>query len=390
MTAKRSYRTVLSLILTVILCISMSGCTAAPTTPTQRTTAPPLVTTTQKTTAPTVATPTVSREQAEEVTISLTEPPTPGADLPPVTDSAILEAEDTNPKPTGTPEIPAAAKDFGMTKLAFADEFDSYDTIDFSGEGKPGYNWYVDRPYGGVTLTKDEIIIEDGVMTFAPKTCPASIGLPTFSAKGKTGYAMHFGYAEARIRFSVEELTLRSEGRNGWPAFWGVSVVDVIGEKWDRVGELDILEAYELDFTDPHSDVIYTGTLHDHVKLESGKQQIATNSTNATGALGIKDYLDNEWHTYAALWTENYIAWYLDGVLMHSVRFSEDTYPVYYYRDIEDPLMWNEAMNTALQGHTWVGAHSIMNVDHMALFLGAHETWPIEVDWVRVWEYEDQ
>ncbi len=32
---------------------------------------------------------------------------------------------------------------------------------------------------------------------------------------------------------------------------------------------------------------------------------------------------------------------------------------------------------------------SVVNVHHMALFLGAHETWLIEVDWVRVWEYED-
>lgn len=376
-------RRALALVLvTFMMCGVMSGCGEAPTGTTT-------TTSTVATTKPTVATPSVTPEEAEEVTICMTDPPTPGSN-PPVTDSAMLKVEDTNPTPTGTPEIPAAAEDFGMTKLAFADEFESYDTIDFSGEGKPGYNWYVDRPYGGVTLTKDEIVLEDGVMTFAPKTCPASIGLPTFSAKGKTGYTMNYGYAEARIRFSVDEITLRSEGRNGWPAFWGVSVVDVVGEKWNRVGELDILEAYELNANDPHSDVIYTGTLHDHLKLESGKQQIATNMTNATGALGLRDYLDNEWHTYAALWTENYIAWYLDGELMHSVRFSEEAYPVYYYRDIEEPLLWNEAMNAALQGHTWVGAHSIMNVDHMVLFLGAHETWPIEVDWVRVWEYEDQ
>ncbi len=332
-------------------------------------------TTTQNTTKTTVVS-----------TDSVTPAPIP-ADLPSVTESALLTQANTNPIPTSTADIPEAAKAFGMTKLAFADEFDSYDTIDFSGEGKAGYNWYVDRPYKGVTLTKDEITIKDGVMTFAPKTCPSSIGLPTFSAKGKTGYTMHFGYAEARIRFNTETISLRSEtGRNGWPSFWGVSVVDVAGEKWDRVGELDILEAHQMDANDPHSDVIYTGTLHDHVKLEDGSQQIATNLINATGAMDIHDNLDSEWHTYAALWTEGYIAWYLDGTLMHSVRFAENEYPTHYYRDIEDPLFWNEAENKSLQGRTWPGAQTIMNVDHMVLFLGAHETWPIEVDWVRVWE----
>ncbi len=386
MLSQKMYRkSVAAVLVAVLLCVLLGGC-GGETVSTKPSTTVTVATTTTTTR---VTMPTLSPEEAEEWTIATGEPPT-SADLPPVTESALLTQPDTNPKPTATPEIPEAAKQFGMTKLAFSDDFDSYDTIDFSGEGKPGYNWYVDRPYKGVTLTKDEIILEDGIMTFAPKTCPASIGLPTFSANGKTGYTMHFGYAEARIRFSVDEVAPRSEGRNGWPSFWGVSVVAVVGEKWDRVGELGILEAFELEQNNPQSDVIYTGTLHDHVKLEDGTQQIATNSINATGAFDIKDYLDNEWHTYAALWSENYIAWYLDGVMMHAVQFSENSYPVYYYRDTADgPILWNELQNSALQGKTWVGAHSIMNEDHMVLFLGAHETWPIEVDWVRVWEYED-
>lgn len=372
-------------LIAAILCVSLGGCGSSSS---GNTTAATTAATTVKSTVPTVATPSITPEEAEAVTISLTEAPTPGSGLPSITESAMLTKENTNPTPTATPEIPQAARDFGMTKLAFSDDFDSADTVDFSGEGKPGYNWYADRPYGGTTLTEDEIIIEDGILTFAPETCASAIGMSTFSATGKNGYTMHYGYAEARMRFSVEDLTLTSEGRNGIPAFWGVSVVDVVGEKWDRVGELDILEAYMLDADDPNSDVIYTGTLHDHVKLESGKQQIATNLTNATGAFG-KDYLDDDWHTYAALWTENYIAWYMDGELMHSVRFSEDAYPAYYYRDIDEPLMWDETTNTSLSGRTWVGAQSIMNDDAMVLFLGAHVTWPIEVDWVRVWEYED-
>ncbi len=376
------------LLAAVVLCASLGGCAAAPTDKNGETTTTAATTTTTTR----VTMPTISKEYAESVTLALGEAPPMNTGLPAVTDSDILKQANTNPTPNAEGvDIPQAALDFGMTKLAFADDFDSYDTIDFSGEGKEGYNWYVDRPYKGVTLTREEIVIEDGVMTFAPKTCPSSIGLPTFSANGKTGYTMNFGYAEARIRFSVEDLSLRSEGRNGWPSFWGVSVVDVVGEKWDRVGELDILEAHQMEADNPNSDVIYTGTLHDHVKLEDGSQQIATNATNATGAMEIKDYLDNEWHTYAALWTENYIAWYLDGELMHSVRFSEDNYPVYYYRDSADDeaLVWNEVDTPALKGRTWVGAHSIMNVDHMVLFLGAHETWPIDVDWVRVWEYEE-
>ena len=350
------------LLAAVLLCVSLGGCAEG-----------------GSTTGTTVTLPTSTNSD--------TAAPVPNAGLPSVTESALLKQANTNPTPAQTAEVPAAAQAAGMTTLAFADDFDSYDTFDFSGEGKPGYNWYADRPYKGVTLTKEEITLNDGVMTFAPKTCPSSIGLPTFSAKGKTGYTMQFGYAEARMRFSTEEISLHSEtGRNGWPSFWGVSVVDVAGEKWNRVGELDILEAHQVDGNDPYSDVIYTGTLHDHVKLEDGTQQIGTNLVNATGAMGLQDTIDSEWHTYAALWTEGYIAWYLDGELMHSVRFAEGQYPAHYYRDIEEPLYWDEEANPQWKGRTWPGAQTIMNTDAMVLFLGAHETWPIEVDWVRVWE----
>ena len=139
-------------------------------------------------------------------------------------------------------------------------------------------------------------------------------------------------------------------------------------------------------------DIIYTGTMHDWWRIggvdENGKPNTiyACNSVNSCGYLDQFTYLDNEWHTYAALWTEGYIAWYLDGMLMHSVRFSEGECPTHYYRDIEDPLFWNEDSDPSLKGRTWPGAQTIMNVDHMVLFLGAHETWPIDVDWVRVWE----
>ena len=44
--------------------------------------------------------------------------------------------------------IPAAAAAAGYTRLAFSDDFDNLNTIDLKGEGKPGFNWYIDRPNG--------------------------------------------------------------------------------------------------------------------------------------------------------------------------------------------------------------------------------------------------
>jgi beta-glucanase (GH16 family) len=214
----------------------------------------------------------------------------------------------------------------------------------------------------------------------------------SYSKKGRTGFLMTQGYAEAHIR-----VDLPVDSYNGWPSFWGMEKKDMMGEFWVNCGELDILE-----MVDPKGkgrsgeagkDIIYTGTLHEHKRTfdENGEEirkqrQFASSSVIASGYMDNFDYIDDQWHTYAALWTEGYIAWYLDGELMHSVKFAENEYPTFYYRDIEEPLIWDEEAEPHLKGRTWEGAHSIMNTDSMVLFLGAHETWPIEVDWVRVWE----
>ena len=41
--------------------------------------------------------------------------------------------------------------------------------------------------------------MRDSVLYFKPIQCGAAIGLGSYSKKGKTGFTMHYGYAEARI-----------------------------------------------------------------------------------------------------------------------------------------------------------------------------------------------
>ena len=278
--------------------------------------------------------------------------------------------------------IPAAADAAGMTKLVFADDFDSYDTIDMSGEGKPGYNWYADRPYGNPTLTKDDLVIKDSVVTIRPERAGAAVGLPTYSRKGQTGFTYNKGYAEARMRFPVSGLGEVVRGQI--PAFWALGVDDVAGRPWNHIGELDILEAVHAHQID--NQVIYTGTLHDHNRLEGPPTKLCTNTINATGYKDQFDVLDDDWHTYAALWDDNYVAWYLDNKLMHSARYAEGEMPQYFYRDDPTPLPPIEEFYPNYGRPAWLGAHTIMNTDNMVLFVSGHRDWPVEVDWVRVWQ----
>jgi len=286
--------------------------------------------------------------------------------------------------------IPAAAAAAGMTNLVFAEDFETEKAIDFSGEGKEGYSFYADRPYGLPTCTPAECQMRDSILYFAPEVGQAAIGLPTFSKKSQTGFTMTFGYAEARIR---ADLPIDEYG--GWPAFWGISKKNVLGQAFVHCGELDILEMY-----DPKAkgrsggirkDIIYTGTMHDWWRTggvdENGKPntKYASNSINSCGYLDQFDYIDDQWHTYAALWEPGYVAWYLDNTLMHAVRYNDTDLPTFYYRDDPTPLPYDEQC-ADLADRTWPGAHSVMDTEEEVLFIGADKNWPMEIDWVRVWQ----
>ncbi len=278
-----------------------------------------------------------------------------------------------------TIQIPQAALDAGMTRLVFHDDFDSLDTFDLSGEGKEGYAWYTDRPYKMSQLTTEDFRVENSVLYLKPRNCAAAIGLPTYSRKGDCGFKYRFGYAEARIR--VDKPTGKY---NGVPAFWGICYEDFMDHPWEHAGELDILEVNELDNDGTMS---YTGTTHDHWRPGNGeKQRACTNLVNALGYQNKRDYIDDQWHTYAALWDEGYIAWYLDGKLMHAARYAEGELPQYFYRDDPTPLPRIEEKSPSLANRTWVGGHTIMDTDEMVLFVGCNYEWPMEVDWVRVWQ----
>lgn len=286
--------------------------------------------------------------------------------------------------------IPEAAKAAGMTKLVFCEDFESETAIDFSGKGLPGYSFYADRPYAMPTLTPEECQMRDSVLYFVPEKCKAAIGLVSYSKTGRNGFLMTYGYAEARIRADMSVGLY-----DGWPAFWAMEKKAMMGEFWVNCGEIDILE-----MVDPKGkgrsgeagkDKIYTGTLHEHKRFfdeegNEGKRQFASSSVIASGYQDNFDYIDDQWHTYAVLWEPGYIAWYLDDKLMHAARFEEGKIPEYYYRDDPTPVKRLQEVYPNLTERVWEGAHTIMNTAEEILCLGANKNWPMEVDWVRVWQ----
>ncbi len=163
-------------------------------------------------------------------------------------------------------------------------------------------------------------------------------------AKVKQGW--QYGYIEASIKLP--------KGKGTWPAFW---MMPVNFRSWPADGEIDIME--EVGY---HPNYV-SSSLHANAHVHSNGTQI-THEMLCQGA-------EDEFHTYAILWTANNITTYVDGKqqLSYDNRgLGRDDWPY------DDPfyVIFNLAW-----GGDWGGAQG---VDESALPA------VMEVDYIRVFQ----
>ena len=105
---------------------------------------------------------------------------------------------------------------------------------------------------------------------------------------------------------------------------------------WPENGEIDIMEQWGND--GPTN--VTTGAAHVGV-CGSGSYYDYWNHTIPQGSFA------DDFHVYGVIWAEDYIGWYLDGQLMHSVTPS--SYPQQYnwpFNDLERYVMINFAIDS--------------------------------------------
>ncbi len=350
----------------------------------------------------------------------------------------ILESDDTNNYATVNLRVakeedfvkaPEAALAMGYNRLTFSDHFTTQSTIDKTASGNHGYKWYVTRPWGESTLTADDYRVEDGVLYLTTRQTAWNYSMCTVDAKkAGVGFSYNMGYMEIRLRmkatadndgyaicknsdcgkqhlaydlirdaggnpdnwttaqiqefFASHNIACPSCGKTKFtitkvnkirvPAVWSFSDDTIWGT---RPASKDSLELDWIEYWgDKYGTLRFDTTLHHSLKDENGKD-LGKVTTGQRHDEPIGDY---QWHTYAMAWSEGVIKTYFDNELIGTQRYSKDDYP--------DPMPTGSINVEAGGADPREGLFSILDEQNMPIILGGASDFPLEVDWVHVWQ----
>jgi Glycosyl hydrolases family 16/Bacterial Ig domain len=253
------------------------------------------------------------------------------------TDPGCSSASDNDETDAPPPGEPAPIAGQGYHKV-FGDEFNTLDRSVWD-----DHIWYDGPPSPSWTNFQTTHNGELDLLTSRNFTPSYPINNVTTYTSGKT---WTFGYFEARMRWT---------GAPGaWPAFW------LISKGWaDRANcatpssEIDMMEGQG---SEPFS---FYGTIHsDSASACSGHKQNGNNWDPWPTRLA-----DN-WHTYAATWTQGQVCWYVDDTLAHCAPTYPDTAISPMFMIL---YMWTGGWTTDPTSATPDVLHT-------------------EVDWVHVWQ----
>jgi hypothetical protein len=172
-----------------------------------------------------------------------------------------------------------------------------------------------------------------------------SRGYPNVSVTTLKSRSFRRGYFEARMRWT--------RGNGAWPGFWLFATKHAHGIDCPPLtAELDVFEGQG---SEPHS---YYGTVHRNTNGLCG----VPDRQNANNWRRVQPNLTAAFHVYSALWTRNWIRWYLDGrEVIRSPVYNSTDQPLFIILD-----MWTGGWSAPIDSTTPSTLH-------------------LEVDYVRVW-----
>ncbi len=262
---------------------------------------------------------------------------------------------------------PVLAQASGYNKLVFSDDFDTAN-VDTTYTGNYGYKWYltdltdIAGDASDYTLTDDGILLAADNMRYNWLLCT----MDGRTAAGWRGFT--HGYLEFRTRFNRTKQADAPDNCKG-PAIWSFPPETISS----AAGTLN--RHVEMDWMEYWGDTHWTITMHDQI-APIGTQHISNGISYGINGDEL-DVGDGEWHTVSYSWSEGVLVAYVDGVQCFSQTWSEDgseTYPA----------------TTVRAGESRADALSPLDSQLSPLILAGAEGWPLEIDYIRVWQADGQ
>ncbi len=266
-------------------------------------------------------------------------------------------------------EAPQQALDGGFNNLVFSDDFDTA-SVDTKFTGDYGYRWYMTDSSGMSGDETDFHLTGNSSMILEGKNMNFNWLLCTMDAKTGAGWlGFTHGYLEFRTRFDHNPGPDAKEGAKG-PAIWSFPPQAIATKLYPKEpGEVHVeMDWMEYWGNDDGSKMHWTVTMHEQA---DGMQQWMVNH----GSYAIKgeenDIGDGEWHTVGYRWEKGIVITYLDGREV--------------MRQTWGPDGGNPSFN--LQSGEFRD-NAMMQFDNQlnALILAAAKGWPMEIDYIRVWQ----
>jgi beta-glucanase (GH16 family) len=266
--------------------------------------------------------------------------------------------------------------------LVWADEFDGPTistanwNLEVRGDGCGNNEWqyYTDRTTG----SNANAFIENGKLVIAARY--ENYGGKMFTSarlNTKLKVTPTYGMIEARIKAPSNALGVWDQG--SWPAFW---MMGSRSDAWPYCGEIDIFEMTGRYPRNLVGSVFWSDYISDY--------SVPKNKVPGyPGIYTLPNSASEEYHTYAIVWDDTMIYWYLDGVQRVS------------YMKVINKTEAQQFDHKGLNAHSIPPAcqQTFMNPFYMILNIAVGGDWDqvgtpnpanypqfMYMDWVRVWK----
>jgi hypothetical protein len=331
--------------------------------------------------------------------------------------SISAQASTTTIIPPGdTPVCPAQAQAAGYTSLVFDDEFTTSTTVTTSGSATSGYNWYPNYWAGAsaadVSVNTGTVYSVNGNLTSSapasPTAAQTATGVLSVIGGGNlgsvpeypnvTGMGTHPAlagsfqhcYYEARIQMNSQSVSSEN-------AFWSWST----SQFYNSSVKSSYVDTAENDFMEwvPDTDTVNGTTYHFYACNTMHDWYGSTDESN-TNASNVMDSItgitqtpaqamgDGNFHIYGCLWvqltaTTGYTEYYLDNhLIVHAKGVTRFLTGVGTGTSSGSVTTVNGVVCYTAPGNGLTSQEA----SHMYMIIGGETGWPINVDWVHVWQ----